>query len=107
MSGRYKPSTLCSAAALSLSRPRIVLQATNTARGPSGKPARKSAHVRATEHAPWPAHWAKAVEATLQSTALSPRPQAAGTWSVREPAPVRDDVLAREDVGTQAGRKRA
>ena len=88
MSGRYKPSTLCSAAALSLSRPRSVLQATNTARGPSGKPARKTAHVRATEHAPWPAHWAKAVEATLQSQLLSlpaPRPPGPGASGSRRP----------------------
>lgn len=88
MSGRYKPSTLCSAAALSLSRPRSVLQATNTARGPSGKPARKSAHVRATEHAPWPAHWANAVEATSQSQPLSlpaPRPPGPGASGSRRP----------------------
>lgn len=63
--------------------------------------------MRATEHAPWLARCAKAVGAVSQSTTLFPRPQAAGTLSVREPAPVRDDVFAREDVRTQADRKKA
>lgn len=81
-SRRYKPSILCSAAALSLSRPRSILQTTYTARGPAGKPARTSAHVRATEHAPWLARCAKAVGAVSQSQPLSfPAPRPPGPWA--------------------------